>query len=170
MKMLKTLHLYLAALGVCLLPGGCGSKDMLETKVYFLDDKELSLAPERRIIEMQYAKTGEEQFVSQVESVLNTLIKGPTSSTLRRAIPKGTKLLSVSFKDHIVYADFSKAFKSGQPDDPRRQALTIDSVYLSLAQWPGAAAVKFLVEGESLHPFAGYANIDEPVSNPILPR
>ena len=76
MKMLKTLHLYLAALGVCLLPGGCGSKDMLETKVYFLDDKELSLAPERRIIEMQYAKTGEEQFVSQVESVLNTLIKG----------------------------------------------------------------------------------------------
>ncbi|MDE0043444.1 MAG: GerMN domain-containing protein [Candidatus Poribacteria bacterium] len=168
--MFKTHLLVLAAFGLCLIAHGCDSKDMLETTVYFLDAKETSLMPEKCLIELKYEISAEKQFVNNVEKGLNILIKGPGDSKLRRAIPKGTKLLSVSFKDHVVYADFSKEFKSGLPDDPRRQALMIDSIVLSLAKWPGTAAVKFLVEGESLHPFAGYEKIDEPISNPILPR
>ena len=168
--MFKTLLLLLAAFGLCLIANGCDSKDMYETTVYFLDDKESSLVSEKRLIELKYEMSVEKQFINQVENGLNILIKGPGDPKLRRAIPKGTKLLSVSFKDHVVYADFSKEFKSGLPDDPRRQALMIDSIVLSLAKWPGAAAVKFLVEGESLHPFAGYEKIDEPISDPILPR
>lgn len=168
--MLKTNLRLLAAFGLCVIAIGCDSKDMLETKVYFLDAKESSLAPEKCLIELKYDISAEKQFVNHVEKVLNILIKGPGDSNLRRAIPKGTKLLSVSIKDHVVYADFSKEFRSGLPDDPRRQALMIDSIVLSLAEWPGAKAVKFLVEGESLHPFAGYEKIDGPISDPILPR
>ncbi len=168
--MFKKHLLLLAALGLCLIANGCDSKDMLETTVYFLDARESSLVPEKRVIELKYEISAEKQFINRVEKALNILIKGPGDSNLRRAIPIGTKLLSVSFKDHVVYADFSKEFRSGLPDDPRRQALMIDSIVLSLAEWPGAAAVKFLVEGESLHRFAGYEKIDEPISNPILPR
>ena len=168
--MLKTHLLVLAAFGLCVIVNGCDSKDMLETKIYFLDAKESSLVSEKCLIELKYDISAEKQFVNQVEKALNILIKGPGDPNLRRAIPKGTKLLSVSIEDRIVYADFSEEFKSGLPDDPRRQALMIDSIVLSLAKWPGAAAVKFLVEGESLHPFAGYEKIDEPVSDPILPR
>ncbi len=170
MKMPKTRPLLLLAFGLCLIANGCDSKDMLETEVYFLDAKESSLAPETRLIELKYEMSAEKQFINQVEKALNILIKGPGDPKLRRAIPKGTKLLSVSFKDHVVYADFSKKFKSGLPNDPRRQALMIDSIVLSLARFPGAAAVKFLVEGESLHPFAGYPDIDKPITDPILPR
>ena len=168
--MLKMHFRLLAAFGLCAIAIGCDSKAMYETTVYFLDAKESSLMPEKRLIELKYEISAEKQFVNNVEKGLNILIKGPGDSKLRRAIPKGTKLLSVSFKDHVVYADFSKEFRSGLPDDPRRQALMIDSIVLSLAKWPGAAAVKFLVEGESLHPFAGYEKIDEPISDPILPR
>ena len=168
--MFKTHLLLLAALGLCLIAIGCDPKDMLETTVYFLDAKESSLAPEKCLIELKYDISAEKQFVNRVEKALNILIKGPGDPNLRRAIPKGTKLLSVSFKDHVVYADFSEEFRSGLPDDPRRQALMIDSIVLSLAEWPGAKAVKFLVEGESLHPFAGYAKIDDPITDPILPR
>lgn len=168
--MLKTHLLVLAAFGLCVIANGCDSKDTLETTVYFLDANESSLAPEKCLIELKYEISAEKQFVNNVEKGLNILIKGPGDSKLRRPIPKGTKLLSVSFKDHVVYADFSKEFRSGLPDDPRRQALMIDSIVLSLANWPGAKAVKFLVEGESLHPFAGYEKIDEPITDPILPR
>ena len=168
--MLKMHLLIFAALGLCLVANGCDSKDMLETTAYFLDAKESSLLPEKCLIELKYDISAEKQFINHVEKVLNILIKGPGDPKLRRAIPKGTKLLSVSFKDHVVYADFSKKFKSGLPNDPRRQALMIDSIVLSLAKWPGAAAVKFLVEGESLHPFAGYADIDKPITDPILPQ
>lgn len=168
--MFKTHLLVLAAFGLCLIANGCDSKDMYETTVYFLDAKESSLVPETRSIELKYEISAEKQFINHVEKVLNILIKGPGDSKLRRAIPNGTKLLSVSFKDRVVYADFSKEFRSGLPDDPRQQALMIDSIVLSLAEWPGAAAVRFLVEGENLHPFAGYKKIDEPISNPILPR
>ena len=168
--MLKTHLLLLAVFGLCMFANGCDSKDMLETTVYFLDDKESSLVPEKCLIEVKDDISAEKQHINDVEKVLNILIKGPGDSKMRRAIPKGTKLLSVSSKDRVVYADFSKKFKSGLPNDPRRQALTIDSIVLSLAKWPGAAAVKFLVEGESLHPFAGYADIDKPITDPILPR
>ncbi len=168
--MFKMLLLLLAAFGLCLIAKGCDSKDMYETTVYFLDAKESSLVPETRSIELKYEISAEKQFTNHVEKVLNILIKGPGDSKLRRAIPNGTKLLSVSFKDHVVYADLSKEFRSGLPDDPRQQALMIDSIVLSLAEWPGAAAVKFLVEGESLHSFAGYEKIGEPISHPILPR
>ena len=168
--MLKTPFLLLAVFGLCMFANGCDSKDMLEATVYFLDAKKSSLVAEKRPIELKYEMSAEKQFVNQVENVLNILIKGPVDPKLRRAIPNGTKLLSVSFKDHVVYIDFSKEFKSGPPNDPRRQALTIDSIVLSLAKWPGAAAVKFQVEGESLHPIAGYADIDKPITDPILPQ
>ena len=170
MNVLK-MHLpLLTVFGLCVFANGCDSKDMLETTVYFLDAKESSLLPEKCLIELKYEISAEKQFINHVEKVLNILIKGPGDPKLRRAIPKGTKLLSVSFKDHVVYVDFSKKFKSGLPNNPRRQALTIDSIVLSLAKWPGAAAVKFLVEGESLHPFADYADIDKPITDPILPQ
>ena len=120
MKMSKTRLLLLLAFGLCLIANECGSRDMLETEVYFLDAKESSLAPETRLIELKYEMSAEKQFINQVEKALNILIKGPGDPKLRRAIPKGTKLLSVSFKDHVVYADFSKKFKSGLPNDPRR--------------------------------------------------
>ena len=170
MKMLKTHLLLLAVFGLCMFANGCDSKDMLETEVYFLDAKKSFLVAEKRSIELKYETSAEKQFINQVESVLNILIKGPGDPKLRTAIPNGTKPLSVSFRDHVVYVDFSKEFKSGLPNDPRRQALAIDSIVLSLAKWPGAAAVKFQVEGESLHPFAGYADIDKPITDPILPR
>ena len=168
--MLKTHLLLLVVFGLCMFVSGCDSKDMLETTVYFLDAKESSLVPEKRLIELKYETSAEKQFINNVEKTLNFLIKGPGDPKLRTAIPNGTKLSSVSFKDRVVYVDFSKEFKSGLPNDPRRQALTIDSIVLSLAKWPGAAAVKFLVEGESLHPFAGYADIDKPITDPILPQ
>ena len=166
MKRLKLFVLIIVLFGLGFVGNGCNRElHLIEHQVYFLDDQTASLVPETR----QYNVKNKQE---RSEWVLNQLIKGPKRRELQRTVPKGTKLLSLSIEDDIAYVNFSKEFKSKHPSGLIREAQTIDSVFLTLTQ-PMLGHIKkvqFLVEGGKLHSFAGYANFDEPISQPLLPR
>ena len=166
MKKLKSFALIIVAFGLGFVGNGCDRElNLMEHQVYFLENRTASLVPERR----QYNLKNKQE---RSEWVLNQLIKGPKRRELQRTIPKGTKLLSISIEDEVAYVNFSKEFKSKHLGGLIREAQTIDSVFLTLTQ-PMLGHIKkvqFLVEGEKLHSFAGYANFDEPISQPILPH
>ena len=162
----KLFILLIVSCGIGFVANGCNREShLIEHQVYFLDDRTASLVPERR----QYNLKNKQE---RSEWVLNQLIKGPKRRELQRTIPKGTKLLSISIEDEVAYVNFSKEFKSKHLGGLIREAQTIDSVFLTLTQ-PMLGHIKkvqFLVEGKKLHSFAGYANFDEPISQPILPH
>lgn len=166
MKRLKLVILIIVSFGLGFVSNGCNQEShLIEHQVYFLDDRTVSLVPERR----QYNTKNKQE---RPEWVLNQLIKGPKRRELQPTIPKGTKLLSVSIEDRVAHVNFSKEFKSKHPGGLTHEAQTIDSVFLTLTQ-PMLGHIKkvqFLVEGEKLRSFAGYADFDEPISQPILPH
>ena len=148
------------------LGNGCNQElHLIEHQVYFLDDQTASLIPERR----QYNTKNKQE---RSKWVLSQLIKGPKSRELQPTIPKQTKLLSISIEDGVAYVNFSKEFKSKHQGGLIREAQTIDSVFLTLTQpmLNHIKKVQFLVEGQKLDSFAGYADFDEPVSQPLLPH
>ena len=166
MKTLKPFVLIIVLFGIGFMGNGCDRElHLIEHQVYFLDDRATSLVPEER----QYNTKNKQE---RSKWVLNELIKGPRRRELQRTIPKGTKLLSISIEAEVAYVNFSTEFKSKHQGGLIRQAQTIDSVFLTLTQpmLGHIEKVQFLVEGEKLHTFAGYANFDEPISQPILPR
>ena len=166
MKRLKLFILIIVSFGLGFVGNGCNREShLIEHQVYFLDDQTVSLVPERR----QYNLKNKQE---RPEWVLNQLIQGPKRRELQRAIPKGTKLLSVSIEDGVAYVNFSEEFKSKHQGGLVPEAQTIDSIFLTLTQ-PMLGHIKkvqFLVEGEKLHSFAGYTDFDEPISQPILPH
>ena len=162
----KLFILIIVSFGLGFVGNGCNREvHLIEHQVYFLDDQTASLVSEPR----QYnAKNKQERS----KWVLNQLIRGPKRRELQPTIPKETKLLSISIKDGIAYVNLSKEFKSKHQGGLIREAQTIDSVFLTLTQpmLGNIKKVQFLVEGEKLHSFAGYANFDKPISQPLLPH
>jgi spore germination protein GerM len=166
MNRLKSFVLIMVSFGLWFVRNGCDQElHLIEHQAYFLDDQTSSLVPERR----QYGMKAKQE---RSEWVLNQLIKGPKRRELQRTIPKGTKLLSISVEAGVAYVNFPEEFKSKQLGGLIREAQTIDSVFLTLTQpmLDHIKKVQFLVEGEKLHSLAGYANFDEPISQPTLPR
>ena len=166
MKRFKLVVLIIVSFGLGCVGNGCNREShLIEHQVYFLEDRTASLVPERR----QYNTKNKQE---RSKWVLNQLIKGPKRRELQPIIPKETKLLSISIEDGVAYVNFSKEFKSKHQGGLIREAQTIDSVFLTLTQ-PMLGHIKkvqFLMEGKKLHSFAGYADFDEPISQPLLPH
>lgn len=58
---------------------------------------------------------------SKERVVVEQLMRGPSNNRLLATIPKGTKLLGVSIKDHICYLNFDEGLRNIAPGvSPRR--------------------------------------------------
>ena len=166
MEKSKLFILIIVSFGLGFVGNGCNREShLIEHQVYFLDHQTASLVPERR----QYNLKNKQE---PPEWVLSQLIQGPKGGELQPTIPKETKLLSILIEDGVAYVNFSKEFKSKHQGGLIREAQTIDSVFLTLTQpmLNHIKKVQFLVEGQKLDSFAGYADFDEPISQPILPH
>ena len=166
MEKSKLFILITVSFGLGFVANGCNwESHLIEHQVYFLNDQTASLVPERR----QYNLKNKQE---RPEWVLSQLIQGPKRRELQRTIPNGTKLLSISIEDGVAHVNFSKEFTSKHQGGLVREAQTIDSIFLTLTQpmLGHIEKVQFLVEGEKLHSFAGYADFDKPISQPIFPH
>ncbi len=87
-----------------------------------------------------------------------TLLK-PEESPL----PPGTRVLSVTLRDNgVAWADFSAAFVRNFPGGSLRESLAINSVLLTLSQFPDVRAVQFTVEGKVISSLGGHEDISGP--------
>lgn len=135
-------------------PGDYGK----EMSVFFPEQFQNMLSEEKRIIENENKK--------YEEIMVDELLKGPVSSSLRKIIPEGTELLSVEVLGQIGYVNFNKSFLSNKLSE-EEEVLMIYSVVNTLTQIDKISKVQILIEGERPSK-SNYIEISEPLDSSYL--
>lgn len=113
--------------------------------------------------------------VSAIKAVVGELIKGPQGLPgLSRTIPQGTKLLGVNLKEGTAYVDFSPELKTKHWGGSAAERITVDSIVLTVTEFPTVNRVQILISGKKAQTIAGHVNIEAPLSrndpNPLRYR
>lgn len=136
-----------------------GSPEPAETTVevtlYFSDAEAMYLMPERRNVISKGESIG--------ETVVRELIKGPSSSELKRTIPPETSLLSLSVENGVARVNLSREVQNSHYGGSAGESMLIYSIVNSLAETTGINQVQFLVEGNKVESFYGHIGITEPL-------
>lgn len=98
----------------------------LETEIKVVDANTLIKNPEKQIMEL--------------------LIKGPQSSSLKKLIPDGTVLNDIKIEESCAIINVSKEFLNYQNDEEKYNI--INSIVNSLTNLKEIDSVKFLINGE----------------------
>lgn len=121
-------------------------------KMYFATGDGTSLKAENRNVKTQNT-------ISIEKTIMNELLKGPSSHELSSVIPSGTKVLNVETKDSVCYVNFSEEFVSKFPGGTGM--LPVYSVVNSLCSLESVQSVQILIEGEKGAEFGNFV-FDEP--------
>lgn len=84
--------------------------------------------------------------------LVEQLLKGPdeisdaNTSEVRDTIPSGTKLNSLTIRDHVCYVDFSREFMNMQADV--KGAVVVYSIVNTLCELSDVSKVQFTIDGE----------------------
>lgn len=84
--------------------------------------------------------------------LVEQLLKGPdeisdaNTSEVRDTIPSGTKLNSLTIRDHVCYVDFSREFMNVQADV--KGAVVVYSIVNTLCELSDVSKVQFTIDGE----------------------
>lgn len=80
-------------------------------------------------------------------------------------VPPGTKLLSMKISDDgVATTDFSHEFKDNFPGGDSQEAMVLNSLYATLAQFKTIKTSQILVEGKKIETLGGNQLIDVPIS------
>lgn len=130
--------------------------------LYFADAEAMYVVAEQRVIEPA---------ADQVLEVLllEALIAGPTTATLRATLPSGTRLLEYSLQDGIALVNFSREvagvqYGGNHPGGSAAELMTIASVVNTLTELADISAVQFLLEGEVVEDIWGHMDTSQPIS------
>lgn len=121
--------------------------------LFFATSDALSLKAEARKIETQNT-------ISIEKTIINELLKGPSSPELSSVIPSGTKVLNIETKEGICYVNFSQEFVSKFAGGTGM--LTVYSIVNSLCSIESLQGVQILIEGEKGAEFGNFV-FDEPI-------
>lgn len=128
------------AISIC----SCSDKnnDLIEyeAEIYFMEAGKNNLEAERVKL---YVSTMDKVY----ESIINKMLEGPTSQTLMKIMPEGTKLLSNKLEGTVITLDFSKEIYT--PDESRN-ILIRTAILKTMTAVEGIDGVELLVEGEKM--------------------
>lgn len=124
-----------------------------ELELYFFNEDATGLLPERRTIHYQRSQ-------ELVDSVLQSLIKGPSRRSCSRLLEKNTSVNSILRETQTLTVDFSDEFLS---DDSAKNTLRVYAVVKTLSQVPGITMVQVTVnsrpaaypDGRTIAPLSG---------------
>lgn len=128
--------------------------DEIEATLYFSDDQEMKLWPEKRRIEVKQSETKENKIVEQ-------LIVGPNEKNLYPTIPTETKIRNIKTEEGICYVDLSSDFVTKHWGGSSGEILTIYSIVNSLTELENVKKVQFLIEGEKVSEFKGHVDFSK---------
>lgn len=100
-----------------------------------------------------------------IKTAIEELVKGPQSPGLASILPKDTKVLDVVQRDSEVVVDFSKEIEGYGGGVDVEQSL-VDSVVLTVSQFPGVEKVSLLVDGKAGALPEG-TTLDSPIFKPV---
>lgn len=131
-------------------------------KNYFRADDVLVTSPEDVVrnlaVQLYFANgpllVGEERILtiyegeSQVGAVLEALLAGPASETLKPILPEGFSVLSTRMEENTCYLNLSQSCVDLMPKDAAAQRQTVMGIVRSLCSIRDVRQVQILVEGE----------------------
>lgn len=127
--------------------------DTTDVQLYFATSNASNLKIEqRKVITLDT--------ISIEKTIVNELIKGPSSHELISTIPSGTKLLNIETKDGVCYVNLSEEFVTKFSGGSG--VLTVYSIVNSLCSTESVTRVQILIEGEKGAEFGGFV-FDEPL-------
>lgn len=108
--------------------------------LYFSDESGTKLVAETRDV-FYDLNTSRERII------VDELIKGPFTASLKATIPSDTKVISVTMNEGICYVNFDEGFLNSLSDV--LDSITIYSIVDSLSEMPNVSRVQILVNGKS---------------------
>lgn len=130
--------------------------DYKEVILYFVDEEELGLAPEKRLIEIKQSQSLETQIVEQ-------LILGPKQKGYFLTVPSETKIRNIKTEGGICYVDLSSEFVTKHTGGSMAETFAIYSIVNSLTELEEVNKVQFLIEGEKVQNYKGSIDISTPL-------
>ncbi|WP_142414723.1 GerMN domain-containing protein [Hathewaya massiliensis] len=129
------------------------SEEKKTVKLYFADENVMYLVEEEREIADFSANT-----------VVQELLKGPSTKGFNRTLDENIKVKSVEVKDEIAYVDFDENVK-GKIAGSTGETMALYSISNSLIlnKDLGVKAVEFRVEGKKVESLGGHIILDKPV-------
>ena len=95
-----------------------------------------------------------------MEQLIAASEKGGSSANL---ISKGTRLLAARVGKGIAEVDFSKEFVNNFNGGSHQEALTLNAILHTMAQFPGVRRIQILVEGKTTDTLGGHFEIAQPL-------
>lgn len=98
--------------------------------------------------------------------LIEQLLAGPekmervNTSDVRASIPEGTKLNSLTIRDHVCYVDFSKEFVNVQAEV--KSEIVIYSIVNTLCELSDINKVQFTIDGEQQEAYGDTKEFDQP--------
>jgi spore germination protein GerM len=131
------------------------SRPMANIVLYFPDKEGNYLVAENHKVDE--AKIREQP----ARTAMEMLLTGTKNPNLVNIIPPGTKLIGISLKDGIAYADFNKnLIKSG---GSLEEIFIVGSIVNTLTQFPTIKQVQILVEGKKVETISGHMDVSGPL-------
>jgi len=79
-------------------------------------------------------------------------------------IPKGTRVLDARTRGSVAEVNLSREFVRNFSGDARHEALTLNAILHTMAQFPGVRRTRILVDGKSVETLGGHLEILDPVA------
>lgn len=130
--------------------------ETIQVTLYFADKEGTGLAKELRWIT---------KVPGLARATLEELIKGPVATSgLSSTIPAGTVLLDLNIKpDGLAIVSFSNEIKANHKGGSTGEALTVNSIVETLAQFPTIKQVQILIDGQAVETLAGHLDLTKPL-------
>jgi len=122
--------------------------------LYFLSRRSRQLLREIRRV------PAEKLLLSQAESLIRELLRGPLTPDARACIPPGTQLRSIFFNQGVFYVDFTREFTENQPGGVLEEVFSTYSIVNTLTELDRKAKVKILVNGIEISTLKGHIGLD----------
>ena len=105
--------------------------------------------------------------VSREKALVEQLIKGPDSDNESAVLPEGTKVLSVSVKDHICYVNLDAGFLD--TTNVMNPEVPVYAIVNSIVDGSAISRVQILIDGKTDITYMGKINLEKPLSrNPNI--
>lgn len=139
------------------LAGRPPEKQTREINVYFSDEDGLYLKAEKHSIEKGELPT-------EARAALEALINGPSSASLGKTLPQGTRLASLDIEGTTAVVNLSPEVIKNHEGGSSGELQTIYSIVDTLSlNFPEIKEVQILVEGKKEATIAGHIDISQPL-------
>lgn len=124
--------------------------------LYFKGEDNLKLEKEYRNVSMDRIKE------NIGKTIVEEVLKGPTSENLKSTIPEGTKLIDVNIVGNQAKVNLSNEFIDNQKNNAADSLLAIYSIVNSLTEITEIEEVKFYIDNVEAESYKGYFEMNKP--------